>query len=185
VAAGINHNELLEAAGTLGKSRRTIVIYGEGILQHRNSGLITALLNLAAISGNQNGGKPAIISLKSKGNSRGAWDIGIANGSESVINNLAQNGIKALYLLLADDQVEASELPGLLKGIDFLVVQASYLSPLAQKANVVLPSPTWTEISANYSTLDGMPISVSRLIKPPDGVREDWETINEIAKRFK
>jgi anaerobic selenocysteine-containing dehydrogenase len=66
-----------------------------------------------------------------------------------------------------------------------LVVQASYLSPLAQKANVVLPSPTWTEISANYSTLDGMPISVSRLIKPPDGVREDWETINEIAKRFK
>jgi len=185
VAAGINYNELLEAAGTLGKSRRTIVIYGEGILQHRNSGLITALLNLAAISGNQNGGKPAIISLKSKGNSRGAWDIGIANGSESVINNLAQNGIKALYLLLADDQVEASELPGLIKGIDFLVVQASYLSPLAQKANVVLPSPTWTEISANYSTLDGMPISVSRLIKPPDGVRADWETINEIAKRFK
>jgi predicted molibdopterin-dependent oxidoreductase YjgC len=69
--------------------------------------------------------------------------------------------------------------------VDFLVVQASYLSPPAQKANVVLPSPTWTEISGNYSTLDGSPISVSRLVKPPEGIRADWEIINEIAKRFK
>jgi formate dehydrogenase major subunit len=185
VAAGINHSDLLEAAEILGKSQHSIVIYGEGILRHRNPGLITALLNLAAISGSQNGGKPGIVSLKSKGNSRGAWDIGIANGSESVINNLAQNGIKALYLLLADDQVGVNELPGVLKGIEFMVVQASYLSALAQKANVVLPSPTWIEISGNYSTLDGSPISVSRLVKPPEGIRADWETINEIAKRFK
>jgi formate dehydrogenase major subunit len=185
VAAGINYKELIEAAETLGKAKSSVVVYGEGILKHQNSGLITALYNLAAVSGNRNDGKPGVISLKSKGNSRGAWDIGIANSSISVINNLAQNGIKALYLLLADDQVEAKELPGLLKGVDFLVVQASYLSPPAQKANVVLPSPTWTEISGNYSTLDGSPISVSRLVKPPEGVRADWEIINEIAKRLK
>jgi predicted molibdopterin-dependent oxidoreductase YjgC len=185
VAAGINNKELTEAAETLGKAQHSIVVYGEGILQHQNSGLITSLYNLAAVSGNQNGNKPGIISLKSKGNSRGAWDIGIANKSESVINNLAQNGIKALYLLLADDYVEVNELPALLKGLDFLVVQTSYLSPLAQKATVVLPSPTWIEISGNYSTLDGTPLSVSRLIKPPDGIRADWETINEIAKRGK
>ena len=185
VAAGINNKELTEAAETLGKAQHSIVVYGEGILQHQNSGLITSLYNLAAVSGNQNGNKPGIISLKSKGNSRGAWDIGIANKSESIINNLAQNGIKALYLLLADDYVEVNELPALLKGLDFLVVQTSYLSPLAQKATVVLPSPTWIEISGNYSTLDGTPLSVSRLIKPPDGIRADWETINEIAKRGK
>jgi formate dehydrogenase major subunit len=185
VATGINYKELIEAAETLGKAKSSIVVYGEGILRQRNAGLITALYNLAAVSGNGNGSKPGIISLKSRGNSRGAWDIGIANSSVSVIDNLTQNGIKALYLLLADDYFEAKELPGLLKGLDFLVVQASYLSPLAQKADVVLPSPTWTEMSGNYSTLDGSPISVSRLIKPSEGIRADWETINEIAKRFK
>jgi formate dehydrogenase major subunit len=183
--AGISQKELAEAAQILGKAKRSIVVYGKGILQQKNAGLITALYNLAAALRSSKGGKPSVISLKSKGNSRGAWDIGIANSSVSVINNLAQNGIKALYLLLADDQLEANELPGLLKGLDFLVVQASYLSPLAQKANVVLPSPTWTEISGNYSTLDGSPVSVSRLVKPPEGVRADWEIINEIAKRFK
>jgi len=183
--AGVNYAELLEAAEMLGKSKYCVVVYGKGILQHRDSGLITAILNLAAASGSQNGGKPRIISLKSKGNSRGAWDMGIANASESVIGNLAQNSAKALYLLLADDYVEAKEFQGLPKGIEFMVVQSSYLSPIAQKADVVLPSPAWTEISAKYTTLDGKPISVSRLIKPPDGVKADWETISEISRRLK
>jgi formate dehydrogenase major subunit len=178
---GISQKELTEAVKILGKAKRSIIVYGEGILQPRNTGLITTLYKLAAVSGS----KPSIISLKSKGNSRGAWDMGMANSAESVTANLTQNGIKALYLLLADDYVEANQLTWIPKGIDFMVVQASYLSSLVQKANVVLPSPTWTEISGNYSTLDGKPISVSRIIKPPEGVRADWETINEIAKRFK
>jgi formate dehydrogenase major subunit len=185
VESGINQKQLTEAAQILSKAKRIIVVYGEGVLQQNNAALITALYNLAAASGSSKGSKPNVISLKSKGNSRGAWDMGIANSSVSVINNLAQNDIKALYLLLADDHVEAKELPALLKGLDFLVVQTSYLSPLAQKADVVLPSPTWTEISGHYSTLDGTPISVSRLVKPPEGVKADWDTINEIAKRFK
>jgi formate dehydrogenase major subunit len=182
---GINQKELAEAAEMLGKAKRSITIYGEGILQQKNSELIGALYKLASVSGGQNPGKPSIISLKSKGNSRSAWDIGIANRSESVITNLAQNGVRALYLLLTDDFIAASEVPTLPKGLDFLVVQTSYMSPLAQKASVVIPSPTWTEVSANYGTLDGTPISVSRLVKPPEGIRADWEIINEIAKRFK
>jgi len=179
---GISQKQLTEAVKILGTAKRGIVVYGEGILQQESAGLITALHKLAASC---DSGRPAIISLRSKGNSRGAWDMGIANNSVSVMNNLAQSGIKALYLLLADDYVEAKELSALPKGLDFLVVQTSYLSSLARKANVVLPSPIWTEIGGNYSTLDGTQISVSRLVKPPEGVRADWETINEIAKRFK
>jgi NADH dehydrogenase/NADH:ubiquinone oxidoreductase subunit G len=181
-ATGINKKDLAEAAEILCKAKKSVIVYGEGVLQQKNSGLITALYKLAAASGK--GSKPSAISLKSKGNSRGAWDAGIANNSVSVINSLAKNGIKALYLLLSDDNTGASELPEF-KGLDFLVVQASYLTPLAKKADVVLPSPTWTEINGNYSTLNGAPISVSRLIKAPEGIKADWETIGEIVKRFK
>jgi formate dehydrogenase major subunit len=182
---GISQKELTEAAKMLGKSKRSIVIYGEGILQQQNAGLITSIYKLAAVSGSQSSGKPQIISLKPKGNSRSAWEIGIANSSISVIKDLAKNGIKALYLLLADDYIEAKELSALPKGLDFLVVQSSYLSPLVQKADVVLPSPTWAEISGNYTTLNGIPMSTSRLINPPDEVKADWETISEISRRFK
>jgi predicted molibdopterin-dependent oxidoreductase YjgC len=178
---GISQKEITEAVKILGKAKRSIVIYGEGILQQQNAALITAMYKLAAVSDSKTG----IISLKPKGNSQSAWDIGIANSSISVIKDLAQNGIKALYLLLADDYIEAKELPALPKGLDFLLVQSSYMSPLAQKANVVLPSPIWTEMGGNYTTLDGTPISTSRLINPPDGVKADWETINKISRRFK
>jgi formate dehydrogenase major subunit len=179
---GISQKKLTEAMKILDKAKRSIIVYGEGVLQRKSADLITALYGLAAAC---DSGRPSMLSLKSKGNSRGAWDMGIANSSLSVMNNLAQSGIKALYLLLADDYVEAKELPALPEGLDFLVVQTSYLSSLARKADIILPSPTWTEISGDYSTLDGSPISVSRLAKPPEGVRTDWETINEIAKRFK
>ncbi|HXZ30278.1 MAG TPA: molybdopterin-dependent oxidoreductase [Dehalococcoidia bacterium] len=179
---GISQRQLAEAVKILGKAKRGIVVYGEAILQQENAGLITALYKLAA---NCDSGKPGIICLRSKGNSRGAWDMGIAHSSVSVMNSLAESGVKTLYLLLADDYVEAKELPALPRGLDFLVVQTSYLSSLARKADVVLPSPTWTETGGDYSTLDGTPISVSRLVKPPEGVRADWETIDEIAKRLK
>jgi len=178
---GISQKELTEAAKILGKAKRSIVVYGEGILQQQNAGLITALYKLAAVSGSKTG----VISLKSKGNSRSAWDMGIANSSVSVINDLAQNSIKALYLLLADDYTEAKELLALPRGLDFLVVQSSYLPPLVQKADVVLPSPIWTEVGGNYTTLDGVPVSASRLINPPDGVKADWEIISEISGRLK
>jgi len=182
--AGIGANELLEAAEILGKARHSVIVYGDGILKHKNPGLITSLLSLAAITSNQGGGKPQIISLKPKGNSRGAWDMGIADLSQSIMKNLSGNEVKALYILLADD-VDISELPNLGKGLEFVVVQSSYLSSATSKANVVLPSPTWTEVGEKYSTLDGMVKSTSRLIKPADGIKTDSEILREISKHMK
>ena len=182
---GICADDLLEAAETLGKARHSIIIYGDGILQNKNPMLITSLLNLAVIVGNQSTGKPRIISLKPKGNSRGAWDMGVPNPSQSIMKNLTGNGVKALYLLLADDYVDASELPNLRKGMDFIVVQSSYLSSATSKANIVLPSPTWAEVGGKYSTLDGTVKSTSRLIKSPDGIKTDSEILREISKHIK
>ncbi len=181
---GVTQKELKEAAEILGKAKRSVIVYGDGILKQQNARLITALYRLAAVSGTQNKGKPDVIALKSKGNSRFAWETGIANSTESVAANLTKNGVKALYLLLADDYAGADGTAAI-KGLDFLVVHTSYLSPLAQKADVILPSPTWTEVGGNFSLLDGSEVSVSRLVKPPEGTKADWETIGEIARRFK
>jgi formate dehydrogenase major subunit len=183
--AGISPDDLLEAAETLSKAKHSIIIYGEGILQHKNPRLITSLLNLATIASSQNKGKPQIISLKPKGNSRGAWDMGVANPSQSILRNLTRNNVKALYLLLSDDHVDASELPSLGKELEFIVVQSSYLSSATSKANVVLPSPIWAEIGQEYTTLDGLTKSTSRLIKPPDGSKADSEILREISKQMK
>ncbi len=181
---GIGSDELLEAAEILSKSKRSVIIYGEGILQHKNPGIITSIFKLGTIASGQSASKPQIISLKPKGNSRGAWDMGIASPSQSVMKSITGNNIKALYILLADDYIEASELPKFGKGLEFVVIQSSYLSSATSKANVVLPSPIWVEISEKYSTLDGVAKSTSRLIKPTDGIKADSQILREISKHI-
>ena len=183
--AGINADDLHRAAEMLARSQHSIIIYGEGILRYRNPELITSLLNLAAISGSEDGGKPIIISLKPKGNSRGAWDIGMADLQNPVFTSIGKDGVKAVYLLLADDYVDEPRLLDYLRGIEFVVVQASYSSPITSTANVVLPSPTWAEREGSYTTLDGTVKSASRLLQPPSGVKQDWEIIQEISNRLR
>jgi predicted molibdopterin-dependent oxidoreductase YjgC len=183
--AGIGTDDLLEAAEMLSKAKHSIIIYGEGILRHKNPSLITSLLNLASIVSSQEKGNPQIISLKPKGNSRGAWDMGIADQSQSILKNLTRNKVKALYILLSDDYLDAPELSKLGKGLEFIVIQSSYLSSATSKANVLLPSPIWAEVAGEYTTLDGVAKSTSRLIKPPDGTQSDSEILREISKQMK
>lgn len=183
--AGIGTDDLLEAADMLSKAKHSVIIYGKGILRHKNHRLITSLLNLAAVASSQDKEKPRIISLKPKGNSRGAWDMGIANSSQSLIKNLTSNNVKALYLLLSDDYVDASELPNLSTGLEFIVIQSSYLSSATSKADVVLPSPIWAEVGEKYTTLDGLTESTSRLVKPSDGIKADAEILREISQQMK
>ncbi len=183
--AGIGTDDLSEAAEMLSKAKHSVIIYGEGVLQHENPALIKSLLNLATIASSRNKGQLQVISLKPKGNSRGAWDMGIANSSQSIVRNLTGNNVKALYLLLSDDYVDASQLTNLSKGLEFIIIQSSYLSPAKTGADVILPSPSWAEVGEKYTTLDGLTKSTSRLIKPPVGIKADSEILREISKQMK
>jgi formate dehydrogenase major subunit len=180
--AGIGSGKLLEAAAILSTAKNSVVVYGEGILKQNNSGLITSLLNLATVAGSQNRGKPQIISLKPRGNSRGAWDMGIANSSQSVIRSLMNNNVKGLFMFLSDDYVDTSAFAKLNNKLEFVVIQSSYAPPPKMKANVVLPSPSWAEVSAKYTSLDGLARRTSRLVKPPRGIKTDSQILHEISK---
>ena len=183
--AGIASDDLAKAVELLANAKHSLIIYGEGVLQHKNPALITSLVNLATIASRQSKGKPQIISLKPKGNSHGAWDMGIANSSQSVMKNLTSNSVKALYVLLADDDVDFSEFITAAKGLEFVVIQSSYRLRAGTKANVVLPSPVWTEVGETYTSLDGLTGSASRLIRAPEGVKADSGILHEISKQMK
>lgn len=182
---GMASDDLLAAAELLGKAKRGVVVYGDGILQHNDPQLIASILRLASVTGTRNQGRPQVISLKPGGNSRGAWDMGIAGPSRSVTEHLQNGSVKALYVLISDDAVDGKHLAGLRKGLDFLVIQSSYLPPGNTKADVILPSPTWTEVRGKYTTLDGATRSTSRLVKPPRGIKADPDILNEISRQVK
>ena len=183
--AGIDIRDVMAAADMLRAARHSIIIYGDGILRQRNPALVTALLNLAAAPSGQGQGKARVISLKPKGNSRGAWDLGMAGLSQPIMDNLTGNNIKALYILLGDDHVSPSQLASLGKGLEFIVIQSSHLPPARTKADVILPSAGWAEVRAKHTTLDGLSRSTTRLVKPPTGVKTDWEILGELTDRIK
>ncbi|MFC1957183.1 molybdopterin oxidoreductase family protein, partial [Chloroflexota bacterium] len=173
---GVDRGMLEATAEIYAKANCGIIIYGEGLLRSNYASSVAAALKLAEISGNQNGDRLRVISLKSGANSRGAWELGLAKG-------IKNHKPKMLYLLLADEP-ESEELLRQLRGVGFLVVQTSYYSPVVYMADVVLPSLIWAERKGTYVSMDGHVHEFEQIIKPRDGMLQDSEILMEISKKL-
>lgn len=176
---GVNAADLDTAAEAFGKARHAVIVYGQGVWHAQHPSLVTDLLNLADLTGNRDGDRLRIISLKPAANSRGAWNLGAA------AKDLSLSHVQGLYLLVSDEQVDNDEVLGWLRTIDFLVVQASYRSAVTSMADVVLPSPTWAERDGGqYVSLDGRVAKSYRIIEPKPGLLQDREMLRELSKKL-
>jgi predicted molibdopterin-dependent oxidoreductase YjgC len=93
------------------------------------------------------------------------------------------NGQQVVFLALGDDTLSQK----LLKSVEdalFLAVQASYVSPITLKADVVLPVEIWSEQEGHFINLEGRIQAALRAIKPADGVRSNAEVISDLAARL-
>jgi len=177
----IDMHDIVKAGEILAGSKNGVIIYGSGILQYKDAALVATILNLASLIGD----KPRVISLKRYGNSRGAWDMGLASAKSTVAADLARGKVKGLYLLLADDLTNVQALADSMKGVEFSVVQASYRSPVTEKADVVLPSLLWTESKGSYTSIDGVSKKTVPMVKANPAIRADADTLKEVAKHLK
>jgi len=176
-STGISEESLELAAEIYGRAQRGLIIYGEGLLRGNDPGPVTSLLNLADLTGSLAEKGLRVISLKHGANSRGAWQLGLA------ARDIKRNGLKGLYLLLGDEE-EVGGLIDRLRGIDFLVVQASYHSPATSMADVVLPSPIWAEREGKYVSMDGRILELRRALEPQEGLLQDQEILIELSKKL-
>jgi len=175
-ATGIGKEEMDQIAELYGRAKHAVIIYGEGLLKTKDANAVTAILNLAKMTGNETGDKLRVISLKPGANSRGAWELGLAKG-------IKKEKPQTLYLLLSDEP-ESLELLRWLRGVHFLVVQASYYSPAIYMADVVLPSSIWAEREGKYIDMDGQVQELKRVLEPKDGLPRDEESLIGISKKL-
>jgi formate dehydrogenase major subunit len=173
---GLDKTLIIQAANMLSQAKNPVVIFGDGILDQKSARLIARLLDLAKLA-SPDGMK--VISLKPKGNSRGAWELGVANQ-----NGMAKARPKLVYVLMCDDEFENGDWVAMADQAEFLVVQASYRSFLTDCADVVLPSPIWAERKGKYVSLDGKISHSQKVLEPPSGVKDDVEIISKLAKRL-
>ena len=122
---------------------------------------------------------------------QGAWNAEVPAtrgiSVRDIPEAIRQGKVKALHLIGDSPNFANGELGGFLDalaGLELLVVQDSFLSPVAELADVVLPSATFAEVEGTYTNLERR-VQLLRPVLGPKGEEEaDWRIVSRIAGRM-
>jgi formate dehydrogenase major subunit len=155
--------EFTAAAEMLATAQNPVFLFGKGA----NEDELKALVDLAA---SVNG---AVIGLKGGANSLVASQLHLDGEFKA-------NGHKAAFIALGDD-ISTPKIEDQLKDIPFLVVQTAYSTPLADRADVILPVENWAELEGHYLNLEGRLQKAQPSIHAPKGVYSNLLAIVTLA----
>ena len=67
---------------------------------------------------------------------------------------------------------------------EFIIYQGSHGDRLAQIADIILPSPAFTEQNGSFINLEGRLQKAVKATYPPGVSKEDWKIFNLISKKL-
>ncbi len=169
---GISVETIYQVGRLLAGAQKPVFIYGKGLTRGPSTQAIEALLELARLVG----APRAVVGIKGQANSLAAALYGLDKRFE-------MNGHQAVYLALGDDKA-SGRLVERLQGAPFVAVQASYMSPVAEMADVVLPVEMWAEQEGHFLNLEGRLQEAHRCLTPPAEVRSNVDVLLTIAGRL-
>jgi predicted molibdopterin-dependent oxidoreductase YjgC len=173
---GIDKEALSRTAELLTKGN-TCFISGKGMMQYSwASQNLAALWNLSLFSDGQ------LFPLVLTNNDRGVWEIFRSsapkpNSLKRILQGIKDGEIKAVYLAGPGHD-------GKIIKPEFMVVQDSFMSELAEKADAVFPSATFAESEGIFVNTEGRQQKVNRVIDPVGGARPDWLIFSQLAKKM-
>jgi formate dehydrogenase major subunit len=157
-----------EAIALLRGAEMPVVIYGAGA-----GDLLPKLRQSLS-------GKARFLGLVPGSNGRGALAAGVKGCAELV--PFEPDGVQGVFVLVADDEVDPDLLSSL-EGAKYLAVQASYESPLVERADVVLPTAMWAEKSGTFTNTEGRTRTLHAALKLPENFRSDQEILKALAEK--
>jgi len=172
---GISEDILNNAATIINNSKHTVIVTSGTPGKQLDTEIVNGLLKIATLT---SGGRGELLHLHflHRGiNSRGAWEHGMA------MTDIRNRQPESLYLLCSGDSVDEPLIQWANRS-NFLVVQASYHSPMTEIADVVLPSPVWSERFGGYSLMTGNNVQIKPIIQ--NTIPADIEIINRIIKNI-
>jgi len=104
-----------------------------------------------------------------------------------MMNGAETGEVRSLYVIAENSVLsdpDANHVEKCLQSLDFLVVQDAFLSETAQLADVVLPAAVSAEKNGTFTNSERRIQRVRPAVQPPDGAREDWVIVGEIAQRM-
>ncbi len=164
------------------KSKNPLVIIGESALELKSGkyileGLKDFLHKNKFINENWN----SFNILSQNAATVGALDLNFlnkANGSGNFFDKLKNHIFKLLYFVGSDEL-------NFQKNNEFIIYQGSHGDRIAQIADVVLPSPAYTEQNGFFINLEGRLQKAYKATNPIGNAKEDWKIFNLICNKLK
>jgi formate dehydrogenase major subunit len=156
-------DEVDKAIEVAKNAEKPVVIYGAGVKKSTLKRLRSALE-----------GKATFMGLSPTANSGGAAAAGIAGGLGA--------DTKGLYILACEEKELPRGLKTKAKKADFVAVQASYLEPWADIADVILPSPVAFEQAGTFTNDEGRTLTLTAAVKT--NIKSDGEALEALAQRL-
>lgn len=209
---GVSSDDVLQAARLFQRAKRPVILYGRGLTKQHDPRLIVSLQSLALLSGNAEATHFPLLGLRRSASSTGAFDLGVdptrlpgrqrptdavkqrfaavwgrpvPEATEFSANDFDPEAIRALFLMVGDDDLPLGEqFADRLTEMEFVVVQASHGSALTEMADVVLPAPTWAEQSGTFTNLDGRVLPLRQAVTAAKDQPALWEVLCHLGKAF-
>ena len=175
-------NKESEFSKKLLTSKKPIIIFGESVLELKSGKYIfeeikNFLNNNNFITKDWN----ALNFLPQNASTVGLIDLKILSGENeknySFFEKLNNHEFKLLYLL-GSDNIEFK------KNNEFIIYQGSHGDRGAEIADVVLPSPAYTEQNGLYENLEGRVQECKKASYPIGEALEDWKVFNLIIRKL-
>jgi predicted molibdopterin-dependent oxidoreductase YjgC len=147
------------------RAAHPVVLYGAGVTDKA----ATALKKLQ--------GKASFVAIENGVNTRAAAALGLNNGFKP-------SGVKVLFTLLGEQKMDDEYVS---KNVDkkaFVIAQASFVSPLTERADVVLPMAVWSERSGSLTNTEGRVLKVNKAVEPKGEAKPDWEVLSLLANKL-
>ena len=166
----------------LKKSKNPLIIIGESALELKSGkyifeGLKEFLYKNKFINENWN----SFNILTQNAATVGALDLNFfnkPNGSGNFFDKINNHNFDLLYLVGSDEL-------NFQKNNEFIIYQGSHGDRMAQIADVILPSPAYTEQNGFFINLEGRLQKAFKATNPIGNAKEDWKIFNLIVDKIK
>ncbi len=151
--------ELEQAIAVASRADSPVVLYGADMSR-------TEVARLASLK------RARFITLQPGVNTLAAAALGLECGFHP-------SELETLFMVLGEQPWESDELATV--GA-FVIVQASYESPLTEQADVVLPMAIWSERAGTLTNLEGRVQRARQAVQPQGEARADWEILSMLVE---